>query len=162
MKDHCETLPTTRSLRNKRVIIHFFSLTLCSTNSLSSHAATCPTGNHHTSNPLPNTQNAANEKLCPAKAKNVCTGRPRHLCNQLRRRRVMWALYRTQIPAPVKSEILPTENLKVLVEVERASTLCLGFGLGCGIFVLLLSASHDTSLLVITNALLEEVGLAGE
>jgi hypothetical protein len=54
------------------------------------------------------------------------------------------------------------EHLKVFVEVEVTTILSLGLRLGSGILVLLLGTSHDTSLLVITNTLFKEVGLAGE
>ena len=53
-------------------------------------------------------------------------------------------------------------HLKVLIEVEVTSIFCLGLGLCLSILVLLLCAGHDTSLLVVTNTLLEEVGLSGK
>lgn len=53
-------------------------------------------------------------------------------------------------------------HLKVLVEVE-STTICWSILLFLlGSFFLLLCACHDTSLLVITNTLLEEVGLASK
>jgi hypothetical protein len=54
-------------------------------------------------------------------------------------------------------------HLKVLVEAEVAR---LALGLGCRrralLLFVLLRAGHDTSLLVVTNTLLEEVGLASK
>jgi len=52
--------------------------------------------------------------------------------------------------------------LEVLIEVEVTAILGLGLGLSSSVFVCLLSRCHDTSLLVITNTLLEEIGLASE
>jgi hypothetical protein len=70
-------------------------------------------------------------------------------------------MYRGEITTPTKPSI-QREYLEVFVKVEVSSVLCLGFRLcGC-VFMLLLCAGHDTSLLVITNTLLEEVGLAGQ
>lgn len=49
-------------------------------------------------------------------------------------------------------------NLEILIEAEIAAILVLLFRL----IVFLVGASHDTRLLVIADALLEEVGLARE
>lgn len=52
--------------------------------------------------------------------------------------------------------------LEVLIEVEVSASFCLDFSLCGGILVLLLGAGHNTGLLVVTNTLLEEVGLASK
>lgn len=52
-----------------------------------------------------------------------------------------------------------TKRLEVFIEAETAGILVFLFGGG---FLVLLGAVHDTSLLVVTNTLLEEVGLAGK
>ena len=55
------------------------------------------------------------------------------------------------------------EDLEIFLEVEVAGqALGLRSGRGAVLLLLLLCAGHDTSLLVVTNALLEEVGLASK
>lgn len=53
-------------------------------------------------------------------------------------------------------------RLEVLVKVEVTTVLSLVLGLGSSILMLLGSGSHDTSLLVVSNTLLEKVGLASQ
>jgi hypothetical protein len=52
------------------------------------------------------------------------------------------------------------EHLEVFIEVEVSAILCFRLDLCSGILVLLGGRCHDTSLLVVGNALLEEVGLS--
>ncbi len=52
--------------------------------------------------------------------------------------------------------------LEVFIEIEVSSVLRLGFRLCNSVFVLLLCAAHNASLLVVSDALLEEVCLAGQ
>ena len=53
-------------------------------------------------------------------------------------------------------------HLEVLIKVEVSTVLRLGIRLRDGVLVLLGRAGHDTGLLVVTDALLEEVGLASQ
>lgn len=54
------------------------------------------------------------------------------------------------------------EHLEVFIEVEVSAILCFRLDLCRGILVLLGGRCHDTSLLVVADALLEEVSLTGQ